>query len=78
MFTKLSLAAGALVLAIALSPVAATAAPALPQTRIVEADAGSLAQPVHFRGCRFWRHECADRWGWRTRMFYRCLWGHGC
>jgi hypothetical protein len=28
--------------------------------------------------CRSWRHECAARWGWGTRNFYRCLWRHGC
>jgi hypothetical protein len=28
--------------------------------------------------CSAWRGECADRHGWRTRRFYRCLWRHGC
>jgi hypothetical protein len=28
--------------------------------------------------CRAWRWECADRHGWRSRRFYRCLWRHGC
>jgi len=28
--------------------------------------------------CAAWRHECAARWGWGTRGFYRCLWRHGC
>jgi hypothetical protein len=28
--------------------------------------------------CVGWRHECAARWGWRTRGYYRCLWRHGC
>jgi hypothetical protein len=28
--------------------------------------------------CRSWRHECAARWGWGTRGFYRCLYRHGC
>jgi|CXWK01.1.fsa_nt_gi hypothetical protein len=28
--------------------------------------------------CRAWRHECADRWGWGTWRFQRCLRRHGC
>jgi hypothetical protein len=80
MHTKLSIAAGILMMAAALAPSGATATPAMPQTRIVgvAADAGSLVQKAQFGRCRFWHRECADRWGWRTRGFYRCLWRHGC
>jgi hypothetical protein len=28
--------------------------------------------------CRAWRRECAERWGWRTGRWYRCLARHGC
>ena len=28
--------------------------------------------------CRFVRHECADRFGWRTWRFDRCLDNRGC
>ena len=28
--------------------------------------------------CGSWRYECAARWGWHTRGYYRCLWRHGC
>jgi hypothetical protein len=28
--------------------------------------------------CRAWRRECADRWGWRSDRWYRCLARHGC
>jgi hypothetical protein len=28
--------------------------------------------------CRSWRRECADRWGWRSDRWYRCLARHGC
>jgi len=41
------------------------------------AESGSL-QKVHYRYCRRWRHECADRWGWRTGRYFRCLARHGC
>ena len=23
--------------------------------------------------CRYWRRECADRWGWETRDYWRCM-----
>jgi hypothetical protein len=32
----------------------------------------------YYGRCRYWRHECARRWGWGTRRYYRCLWRHGC
>jgi hypothetical protein len=50
----------------------------------------SLAQPVYWRHhgywrpgfgggyCWRWRHICADRWGWGSGRFYRCLAIHGC
>ncbi|WP_295558640.1 hypothetical protein [uncultured Hyphomicrobium sp.] len=28
--------------------------------------------------CTRVRHICADRWGWRTRQFYRCVYNRGC
>jgi len=28
--------------------------------------------------CRAWRRECAERWGWRTERWYRCLARRGC
>lgn len=37
-----------------------------------------LVQPVQWRYCRYWRRECAERWGWGTRRFYFCLERHGC
>lgn len=41
----------------------------------------SLVKPVQWgewRYCRYWRRQCAERWGWGTRRFYRCLERHGC
>ena len=80
MFTKLSLAAGVVAMAAAFAPIGATAAPAMPQTRIVDVDAGALLQKTQwgYRHCRFWHRECADRWGWRTRRYFHCLARHGC
>lgn len=31
-----------------------------------------------YRRCRNWRHECADRFGWRSWRFDRCMRRHGC
>ena len=28
--------------------------------------------------CSVWRLRCANRWGWRTRAYFRCVWRHGC
>jgi len=71
--------AGALVLAAAVAPHATSAASLTPQStlRVTEAE-GSLVQKTQYRYCRRWRHECADRWGWRTRGYFRCLARHGC
>lgn len=38
---------------------------------------GFYGYRVH-NSCRYWRHECAERWGWGSRQFYRCVWRHGC
>lgn len=31
-----------------------------------------------YRRCRYWRHECADRWGWRNWRWDRCMARHDC
>ena len=48
MFTKLTLAAGVVAMAAMLAPIGATAAPAMPQTRIVDVDGGSLVQKAQY------------------------------
>ena len=78
MFTKLTLAAGAVAMAAAFAPLGATAAPAMPQSKILDVGTGSLVEKVQYGRCRDWRHECARRWGWRTPRFFRCLERHGC
>lgn len=81
MLVKAALAAGLLVAAIVTVPETATAAAGGPQTLVTEYADGSLVQRTHWRyrhHCRYWHRECAWRWGWRTRGFYRCLWRHGC
>jgi hypothetical protein len=79
MIGKHWLVAGALVLAAAVAPHATSAASLTPQStlRVTEAE-GSLVQKTQWNYCRRWRHECADRWGWRTRNYFRCLARHGC
>ena len=76
MLMKLSLAAGLLVAAAAFAPHTASAAP---QSKLPGVADNSLLQTVHFRKhCRHWRHECADRFGWRSRGYFRCVARHGC
>lgn len=38
----------------------------------------SPVEQVGYGRCRFWREECADRWGYDTHRYYRCLRRHGC
>lgn len=33
---------------------------------------------THFNSCRLTRANCADRWGWGTWRFRRCVRNHGC
>ena len=82
MLHKSLLASGLLLTAAMLVPQTSFAAPASPQTPVPLASEGFAVEQVHFRRryryCRYWRHECADRWGWGTRRYYRCLRRHGC
>jgi hypothetical protein len=74
MFTKLTLGAAAVAAVAYFAPL--SAAPFnVQQSGATEA---GLVQQVQWRRCRAWRHECADRWGWGTNRYYRCLWRHGC
>lgn len=56
------------------------AAASLPQSEIAGrvAEEGSIVHRVHWRRCRYWRRECAFRWGWGTWRWRRCLIIHGC
>jgi hypothetical protein len=64
----------------AFSPSSANAGAASPLATQMPAQTSALQQ-VQFWDvgrCRAWRRECADRWGWRTGRWYRCLARHGC
>jgi len=63
------------------APTAAAPLPTEPLSSIKLADQmDNGMQNVHYgyRYCRRWRWRCAERWGWHTRRFHRCLWRHGC
>jgi len=78
MIGKFTLAAGVLTLALAAGTHVASATSA-PQSALGTIEPGqALVQKAHYRRCRYWRHECADRWGWRTRRYFHCLARHGC
>jgi hypothetical protein len=75
------LAGAVLALAFAGPATPSMAAPAVPNMSV--ADTGSGVDLVYWRGryvghCVRWRHICADRWGWGTWRFRRCLHLHGC
>jgi hypothetical protein len=76
MLTRLILGGAAIAAVAYLAPVSAAQFP----TQTPKAEE-ALVQQVHWRGrdqCRYWRHECASRWGWGTSRYYRCLWRHDC
>ena len=63
-----------------LAPAAAFAGAEAPLVTVPRAQS-SLVEQVQWWDlgrCRTWRRECADRWGWRTERWYRCLARHGC
>lgn len=93
MYRKLAIATCLSVTVLTLSPLAVSAATTTPMQFGTQAADNSFVQPVHdhwryrdwrrrdeggWRHCRAWRHRCADRWGWGTWDFRRCLRRHGC
>ncbi len=58
----------------------ATAAPvavALPKLDPLVTEHG--VEPAQYRNyCARWRHACANRWGWSTWRYRRCITAHGC
>ena len=77
MFKELAIAS-VLAVGASLLPAGASAAP---QSLHPDLGSPSAVTPVQFWDmgrCRSWRRECADRHGWRTDRFHRCLARHGC
>jgi hypothetical protein len=66
-----SFAVGLLALATLAAPGAAPAA-SFPPVPAVDADHAGLVQTVQWGHCRYWRHECARRWGWGGWEYRRC------
>lgn len=87
MVRKLPLVAGSFMIA-ALTSFAASAGTFEPQasTQTSLVEKAQWGDPYYDRGyhygyrrsCRFWRRECARRWGWGGREYRRCLRRHGC
>jgi hypothetical protein len=80
MVGKLPLATALLAIGTFFGPAIASSAPIAPQTANIgaaEVDQ-SLVQKVQWGYCHRWRHECGERFGWRTQHFYYCLSRHGC
>jgi hypothetical protein len=74
MIYKSAIVAGALIAA-AVSPASALTVGPHSKAPIATED---LLQQVQYGYCRRERLICADRWGWRTPGFYRCLARRGC
>ena len=79
MIARFAIAGGVLMIATLFSAEMAAANPvALASTLGASSAAGTLVEKAQWRGCYFWRHECARRWGWGGYRFRRCLRRHGC
>lgn len=79
MLRKFALVSG-LVVAAGLMPSTASAGVQSPLTGLA-ADRSSIVQQAQWwemDRCRVWRHECAERWGWGSPRWYRCLSRHAC
>ena len=72
---KLSVASVLLAGAVAIPSAMASPAlqPSQPTASIIE-----KTQGWDMRRCRAWRSECAERHGWRSEGFRRCLARHDC
>jgi len=78
MIGKIGLAAGMLALSVLAAPQLSAAASLAPAAGITGSDANAV-QHVHWRdSCRRWHRECAYRYGWGSRRYYRCLRFNGC
>jgi hypothetical protein len=78
MFHKLAVAAGLITAAALCAPAAVSAGAQLPAAGPAADPMVQHAQFWDIGRCRAWRRECADRWGWRTSRYHRCLARHGC
>jgi hypothetical protein len=79
MMTRLAIAGGVLLIGSVFAAELAAAQPAaLRPTLTAGTAAGALVEKAQWRYCRYWRHECARRWGWGDYGYRRCLWRHGC
>jgi hypothetical protein len=77
MVGRMTLAAGLLALGALAAPRGSLAAPST-QMPSVGAKDSRLVEIVQWHGCRYWRHECARRWGWGGWRWRRCPALHGC
>jgi hypothetical protein len=77
MIAKLTFVSSALVLGTLIAPQMSSAASFSPAAGFNASDS-SLVQTVQYRSCGYWRRECADRWGWGTWRWRRCLARHDC
>ncbi len=79
MIKRVAVIAGLFAGAIAFTPQTASAAPlASYPSSLSSAVEGTLVEQVQWGRCRYWRRECAARWGWRTPQWYACMARHGC
>jgi hypothetical protein len=78
MIGKIGVVAGTLALGVLAAPQLSTAASPAPAAGIGRTDVSAVQQVQWRDSCRYWRRECADRYGWGSRRYHRCLRFNGC
>jgi hypothetical protein len=65
-------------MALAMSPQSSMAVTIGPHTPLPGLETNGPVEQVQWGHCRRWARICANRWGWQTRRWYRCMARHGC
>lgn len=78
MMTRLALAAGVAACAFAFTPQSAAAAPVPPFSSAISEAAADNSLVQSAQSCRAWNRICANRWGWGTWRYRRCMRDHFC
>ena len=78
MMIRLALAAGVAACAFAFTPQSAAAGPVAPFSSAMPQAAADNSLVRHAQSCGAWNRICANRWGWGTWRYRRCMRDHFC
>jgi hypothetical protein len=78
MMTRLALAAGVAACAFSFTLQSAAAAPVAPFSSAISEAAADNSLVRSAQSCGAWNRICANRWGWGTWRYRRCMRDHFC